>query len=118
MALVVLTKGLTQFTGGESEDLIQEGLVGLYKAIRRGVFRVIGDGENLVHPIFIDDLVRPLEQESGRPQAIGEVGALRLELGCEAAVQEDRAAVPEGDPAAMPSTVAPTGTSLSSLSDV
>lgn len=32
-------------------------LLRLYRAIAGGYFRIIGDGSNLLHPIFIDDLV-------------------------------------------------------------
>jgi len=32
-------------------------LLGLFRAIRRGYYRTIGDGHNLIHPIFIRDLV-------------------------------------------------------------
>ena len=32
-------------------------LLQLYKGIRGGYFRVIGDGSNLIHPIYIDDLI-------------------------------------------------------------
>jgi nucleoside-diphosphate-sugar epimerase len=33
-------------------------LLGLFKTIKSGLFRIIGDGENFVHPIFVDDLSR------------------------------------------------------------
>jgi len=46
-------------------------LLGLYKAIRWGVFRVIGEGDNFVHPIFIDDLVEGLIACLDRPEAKG-----------------------------------------------
>lgn len=35
-------------------------LLALYKAIAGGYFRVVGDGSNLVHPIYIDDLIEGL----------------------------------------------------------
>jgi nucleoside-diphosphate-sugar epimerase len=35
-------------------------LLGWFRAIRRGVYRVVGDGDNLVHPIFVDDCVTGL----------------------------------------------------------
>jgi len=35
-------------------------LLPLYRAIRGGYFRVIGDGSNLIHPVYIDDLVEGL----------------------------------------------------------
>jgi nucleoside-diphosphate-sugar epimerase len=46
-------------------------LLGLYKAIRWGVFRIIGDGENFVHPIFIDDLTAGLVSCLESPAAAG-----------------------------------------------
>jgi nucleoside-diphosphate-sugar epimerase len=46
-------------------------LLGLFKAIRWGVFRIVGDGENLVHPIFIDDLSDGLMACLERPDAKG-----------------------------------------------
>lgn len=46
-------------------------LLGLFKAIRYGLFRVIGDGLNTVHPIFIDDLVEALMLCLERPEAAG-----------------------------------------------
>ena len=44
-------------------------LLGLYKAIQRGYFRLIGDGENLVHPIFIEDLADGILACLERPEA-------------------------------------------------
>jgi nucleoside-diphosphate-sugar epimerase len=35
-------------------------LLGLFRVIHRGLFRIIGDGENLVHPIFVEDLAEGL----------------------------------------------------------
>jgi nucleoside-diphosphate-sugar epimerase len=35
-------------------------LLGWFRAIRRGYYRVIGPGQNRLHPIFVDDLVRGL----------------------------------------------------------
>lgn len=32
-------------------------LLGLFRAIKSGYFRIIGDGQNLVHPVYVDDLV-------------------------------------------------------------
>ncbi|HXI02480.1 MAG TPA: NAD(P)-dependent oxidoreductase [Candidatus Saccharimonadales bacterium] len=46
-------------------------LLGLFKAIRSGLFRVVGDGENLVHPIYVDDLVDGLLACLQRPEAAG-----------------------------------------------
>ena len=46
-------------------------LLGLYRAIQGGYFRLIGDGSNLVHPIYIDDLVEGLLICLERPEARG-----------------------------------------------
>ncbi len=46
-------------------------LLGLFKAIRRGLFRIVGDGSNLVHPIFVDDLVEGLVACVESPAATG-----------------------------------------------
>jgi len=46
-------------------------LLGLFKAIRRGLFRVIGDGENTVHPIYIDDLAEGILACLERKEAAG-----------------------------------------------
>jgi nucleoside-diphosphate-sugar epimerase len=46
-------------------------LLGLFKAIRWGLFRVIGDGRNRVHPIYIDDLVDGLMACLEKPEAAG-----------------------------------------------
>ena len=35
-------------------------LLGWFRAIRAGYYRVIGPGQNRFHPIYIDDLVRAL----------------------------------------------------------
>jgi nucleoside-diphosphate-sugar epimerase len=45
-------------------------LSGWFKAIRRGVYRVVGDGENLLHPIFVEDCIAGLLRcaaSAGRP---------------------------------------------------
>jgi len=47
-------------------------LLGLYKAIKWGVFRVIGEGQNFVHPIFIDDLTEGLVACVESPAAAGQ----------------------------------------------
>jgi len=46
-------------------------LLGLYRAIKWGVFRIVGDGENLVHPIFIEDLTAALVACLESPAAAG-----------------------------------------------
>lgn len=35
-------------------------LLPLYRGIRGGYFRIVGDGSNLIHPIYIDDLIEAL----------------------------------------------------------
>ena len=45
-------------------------LLGWFRSIRAGYYRVIGDGENKLHPIFIDDTVRALRLcAAARPPA-------------------------------------------------
>ncbi|HEY1352523.1 MAG TPA: NAD-dependent epimerase/dehydratase family protein [Ktedonobacteraceae bacterium] len=44
-------------------------LLGLFSAIKRGVFRVIGGGRTLLHPIYIDDLTRALLLCAQHPRA-------------------------------------------------
>jgi len=51
--LVVARPGLVYGPGNRH-------LLGLFKAIRWGIFRIVGRGENLVHPIYIDDCVEGL----------------------------------------------------------
>lgn len=46
-------------------------LLGLFRAIKRGLFRVIAGGRALLHPIYIDDLVAALLLCAGCPQAQG-----------------------------------------------
>lgn len=65
LELVVARPGLVYGPGDRH-------LLGLYKAIHWGVFRVIGDGENTVHPIFIDDLAEGLMACLESPKAAGE----------------------------------------------
>lgn len=48
-------------------------LLGWYRLIQRGLFRVVGRGDNLVHPIYVDDLVRGLLLCAARPHAAGRV---------------------------------------------
>ncbi len=46
-------------------------LLGLFRVISRGLFRIIGDGENLVHPIFVEDLAGGLITCLESPAAAG-----------------------------------------------
>jgi len=48
-------------------------LVKLFRAIDRGVFFMIGRGENLHHPIYIDDLNDGLLAAARSPAAVGQV---------------------------------------------
>lgn len=48
-------------------------LLKLFKAIRQGRFVTIGDGANLHHPIYVDDLVAGLLLAAVQPAAAGEV---------------------------------------------
>jgi nucleoside-diphosphate-sugar epimerase len=48
-------------------------LLGWYRAIQGGYYRVVGRGDNLLHPIYIDDLVTGLLQLSQVPAALGRV---------------------------------------------
>ncbi len=45
----------------------------LFRAIHHGTFRMIGDGETLCHPVFIDDLVAGMVLAAERDEALGEV---------------------------------------------
>jgi len=51
-------------------------LLKLFRAIDRGAFFMIGKGNNLHHPIYIDDLVEALLLAATCPQAVGEVFVL------------------------------------------
>lgn len=48
-------------------------LLKLFRAIDRGIFFLIGRGENLHHPIYVEDLVDGLLGAAGNPNATGEV---------------------------------------------
>lgn len=48
-------------------------LVKLFRAIDRNLFFVIGKGQNLHHPIYIDDLIAGLWAAAERPEAMGQV---------------------------------------------
>jgi nucleoside-diphosphate-sugar epimerase len=62
--LVIVRPGLV-YGPGDSH------LLGLFKAIKYGLFRTIGDGDNFVHPVFIDDLVDGLMLALESPSAAG-----------------------------------------------
>jgi nucleoside-diphosphate-sugar epimerase len=48
-------------------------LLGWFRAIQRGLYRVVGAGTSLLHPIYIDDLVDGLIRCATNPAAIGRV---------------------------------------------
>jgi nucleoside-diphosphate-sugar epimerase len=48
-------------------------LLGWFRAIRRGIYRVVGRGDNLLHPIFISDLTDGLLRCIERPAVAGRV---------------------------------------------
>ncbi|MEK0085041.1 NAD-dependent epimerase/dehydratase family protein [Benzoatithermus flavus] len=51
-------------------------LLKLFRAIRKGTFLNVGDGRNLHHPIFVDDLAQGLLLAAEHPRAPGEVFVL------------------------------------------
>lgn len=77
-------------------------LLGLFKAIRWGVFRTIGRGENLVHPVYIDDLVeglmRCLESPAARGRTYHLVGEspVTFRVFCEAVAEAQGRKLPAG----------------------
>ena len=48
-------------------------LLKLFKAIRKGVFNMIGDGKNLHHLIYIDDLIDAFSLAAEHPDATGNI---------------------------------------------
>ncbi|HED13254.1 MAG TPA: NAD(P)-dependent oxidoreductase [Gammaproteobacteria bacterium] len=48
-------------------------LLKLFKAINKGMFFVIGNGENLHHLIYVEDLIRGILKAADTPAACGEV---------------------------------------------
>lgn len=48
-------------------------LLGWFRAIKRGLYRVIGDGQTLLHPIYIADLIKGLLDCAELPQARGRI---------------------------------------------
>jgi nucleoside-diphosphate-sugar epimerase len=51
-------------------------LLKLFKAIRKNLFFVIGDGRNMHHPIYIDDLIDSLCAEATVDEAVGKIFVL------------------------------------------
>jgi len=51
-------------------------LLKLFKTIKKGVFFIVGDGKNLHHLIYVDDLVRGMRMAGEVPAAVGEVFVL------------------------------------------
>jgi nucleoside-diphosphate-sugar epimerase len=47
-------------------------LLGFFKSIQKGMFRVIDGGKALLHPIYIDDMISVFLLCAERPQAIGQ----------------------------------------------
>jgi nucleoside-diphosphate-sugar epimerase len=47
-------------------------LLGFFKSIKKGMFRVIDGGKALLHPIYIDDMNSAFLLCAGRPEAIGQ----------------------------------------------
>jgi nucleoside-diphosphate-sugar epimerase len=45
----------------------------LFRSIHKGVFRMIGKGENFFHMVYIDDLVKGILLAGEKVEAIGEV---------------------------------------------
>jgi dihydroflavonol-4-reductase len=48
-------------------------LLGWFRSIARGYYRVVGTGQNLVHPVYIDDVVAGLWRCAEDPRARGHV---------------------------------------------
>jgi nucleoside-diphosphate-sugar epimerase len=48
-------------------------LLGWFRAIQRGYYRVVGSGASLLHPIYISDLVDGMLRAAATPTAIGRV---------------------------------------------
>jgi len=51
-------------------------LLKLFKTIKKGVFFIVGNGKNLHHLIYVDDLVRGIRMAGEVPAAVGEVFVL------------------------------------------
>lgn len=48
-------------------------LLKLYRSIDRGIFLLVGSGENWHHPIYVEDLVEGLVNAAREPRAVGEI---------------------------------------------
>jgi nucleoside-diphosphate-sugar epimerase len=48
-------------------------LLKLFRAVRGGSFFVIGNGENLHHLIYVDDLIQGLFLAAEHPEAVGQI---------------------------------------------
>jgi nucleoside-diphosphate-sugar epimerase len=48
-------------------------LLGWFRAIKKGYYRVVARGDNLLHPIYIDDLITGLIRSAQIPAAAGRV---------------------------------------------
>ena len=48
-------------------------LLGWFRAIQRGLYRVVGNGQSLLHPIYISDLIQGLLRCAEAPQAQGRI---------------------------------------------
>jgi len=48
-------------------------VLGLFKAIQRGRFALMGDGESLLHPTYIDDLIHGIHLCTGNRKAMGQI---------------------------------------------
>jgi nucleoside-diphosphate-sugar epimerase len=48
-------------------------LLGLFRSIKKGLFRVIDDGKALLHPVYIDDMLAALLLCAEHPLAVGRV---------------------------------------------
>lgn len=48
-------------------------LLGWFRAIQSGCYRVVGSGDNLLHPIYVDDVVEGLMRCAETPAAAGRV---------------------------------------------
>jgi nucleoside-diphosphate-sugar epimerase len=48
-------------------------LLNWFRAIKKGYFRIVGDGENLLHPIYIDDVIDGLLKCAYTPGSSGKI---------------------------------------------
>ena len=95
MELVVVRPSLVYGPGDKH-------LLGLFRAIRRGHFRVIGEGDNLVHPIFVEDLASGIltclerEEARGRTYNLAGESPVTFKAFCEAAADAIGRPLPKG----------------------